>query len=51
MLDSSIEDFTFELIEECCAKDLDEKEQYFISLYQSYDYGFNSNRGNSNGRV
>lgn len=51
MLDSSIEDFTFELIEECCAKDLDEKERYFISLYQSYDYGFNSNRGNSNGRA
>lgn len=51
MLDSSIEDFTFELIEECCAKDLDEKERYFISLYQSYDYGFNSNRGNNNGRA
>ena len=50
MLDSSIEDFTFELIEECNEKDLDEKEKYFISLYQSYDYGFNSNRGNTNGK-
>ncbi len=50
MLDSSIEDFTFELIEECDEKDLDEKEKYFISLYQSYDYGFNSNRGNTNGK-
>ena len=50
MLDSSIEDFTFELIEECSEKDLDEKEKYFISLYQSYDYGFNSNRGNINGK-
>lgn len=50
MLDSSIEDFTFELIEECSEKDLDEKEKYFISLYQSYDYGFNSNRGNTNGK-
>ena len=50
MLDSSIEDFTFELIEECDEKDLDEKEKYFISLYQSYDYGFNSNRGNINGK-
>lgn len=50
MLDSSIEDFTFELVEECDEKDLDEKEKYFISLYQSYDYGFNSNRGNTNGK-
>lgn len=49
MINSSIEDFTFELIEECDASALDEKEKYFISLYQSYDYGFNSNRGNGNG--
>lgn len=48
MLASSIEDFTFELIEECESSALNEKEKYFISLYQSYDYGFNSNRGNSN---
>lgn len=49
MLNSSIEDFTFELIEECEPSTLNEKEKYFISLYQSYDYGFNSNRGNNGG--
>ena len=48
MLNSSIEDFTFELIEECNENDLDEKERYFIELYEAYDYGFNSNRGNKN---
>lgn len=49
MLNSSIEGFTFELIEECEPSTLNEKEKYFISLYQSYDYGFNSNRGNNGG--
>jgi hypothetical protein len=48
MLNSSIEDFTFELIEECNENDLDEKERYFIELYEAYDYGFNSNKGNKN---
>lgn len=48
MLNSSIEDFTFELIEQCNENDLDEKERYFIELYEAYDYGFNSNRGNKN---
>lgn len=37
--------FTFELLESCASKDLNEKERFFIDLYSSYEFGYNSNRG------
>ena len=37
--------FSFELIEECSREKLNEKEKYYIDLYQSYEYGYNSNKG------
>ena len=40
-----LENFTFELIEECSSIDLNEKEKYFIELYQADTYGYNSNKG------
>jgi hypothetical protein len=40
-----IEAFTFELLEECPSADLNEKEAYYIDLYDTYNYGFNSNTG------
>lgn len=46
MLDYGLDVFTFELIEECSSDNLNEKEKFFIDLYQSYDFGMNSNRGN-----
>lgn len=36
-----IENFSFEIIEECCVKDLDEKEQYYIDEYDSINMGYN----------
>ena len=39
--------FSWELLEKCDRVDLDEKEKYYISLYQSYEFGYNSNKGNS----
>lgn len=45
MLSSSLDNFTFELIEKCPNDKLNERELYYISLYQSYDYGYNSNKG------
>ena len=40
-----LDNFTFELIEECEPSELNEKEKYFISLYQADTYGYNSNIG------
>lgn len=47
MLKDGIVNFTFELLEECPKEQLDEKEKFYINLYQTYDYGYNSNIGNS----
>ena len=37
--------FSFEVLEECPRDQLNEKERYYIDLYQSYDFGYNSNAG------
>lgn len=46
MQEYGIWNFSFEMLEECPRELLNEKEKYYINLYSSYDYGFNSNRGN-----
>lgn len=40
-----LENFTFELIEECSNLELNEKERYFIDLYQADTFGYNGNKG------
>lgn len=40
-----IDNFTFELLEECQPQDLDKKEKYFIELYHSDSLGYNGNAG------
>mgnify|MGYP003295236773 CR=1 FL=1 len=45
MMESGIYNFSFELLEECPSAQLNEKERYYIDLYDSYNYGYNSNRG------
>ena len=39
--------FSFEVLEVCPQNQLNEKEKYYIDLYSSYDYGYNSTRGNN----
>ena len=39
--------FTFELLEECKQSELNEKEKYWIELYQSNKIGYNTKGGNS----
>lgn len=46
MQEQGIDNFTFELLEECSKEQLNEKEAFYIDLYQSLDYGFNSTKGN-----
>ena len=43
-----IETFTFEVLEVCPSKELNEKETYYIDLYQAYNYGFNKTKGAKN---
>ena len=46
MLAHGVENFTFELLESCERKLLDEKEKFFINLYQSDKFGLNVTKGN-----
>lgn len=46
MKEDGVTNFSFELLETCSRAELDEKEKYYISLYQSKDYGYNSSAGN-----
>lgn len=46
MQKDGIYSFSFELMEECPREQLNEKEKFWIELYQSNIYGFNSTKGN-----
>lgn len=46
MIEDGLWNFSFEVLEECPREKLDEKEKYYIQLYQSKDYGYNSTIGN-----
>ena len=37
--------FSWELIEQCPREQLNEKEKYYIDLYMTNDFGYNSNKG------
>ena len=47
MQEDGLYNFSFEIIERCSKDELSEKEKYYIQLYQSKDYGYNSVEGNS----
>ena len=46
MLEYGLENFTFELLCQCSKEELDEKERYFIELYQADLFGYNGTKGN-----
>ena len=41
-----LENFTWEILEECSNNELNEKEKFYIELYQADKYGYNSKGGN-----
>ena len=41
-----IENFSIELLQECTSQELNQKEKYYIELYQSHIYGYNKTSGN-----
>lgn len=46
MADIGIENWFFEILEECSKEELNEKERYWINFYRSNEYGYNQTRGN-----
>lgn len=44
-----VDNFTFEIIEECNRSELDQREIYYISFYDTYFNGYNETTGGSNG--
>ena len=44
---SGVENFTFEIIEECSRELLNEREKFWIAYYQSDSVGLNSTKGNN----
>ena len=46
MQEVGIWNFSWELLEACPREQLNEKEKYYINLYQSQDFGYNSTKGN-----
>ena len=45
MQEDGINNFSWELIEKCPREQLNEKEKYYIELYDAYNFGYNSNTG------
>lgn len=50
MQEDGLCNFSFELLEKCSKEDLDEKERYYINLYKSKEYGYNTLAGNGKNR-
>lgn len=47
MMEDGLENFTFELLESCSREDLNAKEKFYIDMFNSCDFGYNSQKGNS----
>ena len=46
-----LENFIFEVLEECTESELDDKEIYWIEYYDSYNNGYNMNTGGNGRRI
>ena len=46
MKKDGVENFKFELLEECKKEDLNRKEKYWIKFYKADDFGYNMTKGN-----
>lgn len=46
MLEDGLQNFTWELLEECAIAEFNEKEKYYIEMYDAYNFGYNSTKGN-----
>lgn len=46
MQEYGLQSFSWELLEKCDRAELNEKERYYIDLYDSVNYGYNILKGN-----
>ena len=49
MFTTGVENFTFEVVEECERSLLNEREAYWIEFYKTQEYGYNMTKGNLKG--
>ena len=47
MLKDGVENFTFEVLEECERSALNDREKYYIEFYRAQEHGYNMSRGGS----
>lgn len=47
IMEYGIQNFSWEILEECSRENLDEKEKFYIDLYQSKEFGYNTQAGNN----
>ena len=45
MITDGVENFTFEVLEECERGQLNDREKYYIDFYRAQEYGYNMSRG------
>ena len=45
MLEVGIENFTFELIEECASAQLTEREKFYTDFYKAQEFGYSIKKG------
>ena len=45
MIRDGVENFTFEVLEECERNALNDREKYYISFYRAQEHGYNMSRG------
>ena len=45
MIKDGVENFTFEVLEECGRGELNDREKYYIDFYRAQEYGYNMSRG------
>lgn len=46
-----LQNFSFQLLQECPADQLDQKEKFYIEAYSAKDFGYNSTGGNGLGKI
>jgi group I intron endonuclease len=47
MMKYGVENYSFEVVEECSREELNKREAFWIEFYHSQDFGYNMTKGNT----